>query len=212
MWDAARDPPRSPPPHSARSLRSGGEAEVLILPGGSGQPDERIALRGVPAAERDARGRVRHGVLTDPLTGLPNRLHFDVVYQLLWEAGGRGLPVTLIRFDLSGITSAPEEGQRRVGQRLGSSTRQMDMIARLERDQFGLLLVACNASGALLAAERIHAELSPILADLKLPFHAGIASWRDWMLVAEDLMAAAEEALDAARALGPGRVELHHRA
>src|SRR5688572_1816853 len=67
------------------------------------RPADRAALRGLPPTVRDSKGRVRHEALTEAVTELPNRLHFDVVYRLMWEAGGRGIPVTVIRFDLTGF-------------------------------------------------------------------------------------------------------------
>ena len=144
------------------------------------------------------------------MTELPNRLHFDVVYRLLWEAGGRGIPVTLVRFEIEGFDGAAEEAQRRVGDRLSVTTRQMDMIARLDHAQFGLMLMDCNAFGAMIAAERFHQELRPVLDELRFPFHAGIASWKETMTRADDLMVAAEQALVRARSLGPGRIEVQH--
>lgn len=171
---------------------------------------DRAALRGLPPTERDAKGRVRHEALTDSLTELPNRLHFDVVYRLLWEAGGRGIPVTLLRFDLPGMGSAATDVQRRVGERLGLTTRQMDMIARLDADRFGVLLMDCNAFGGMIAAERFAGDLGPILDDFGIGFHGGLAAWKDWMTQPDDLMAAAEEAMAIARTRGE-RVEVHHR-
>ena len=178
---------------------------------GAAATSARAALRGVSPTQRDAKGRVRHGSLTDPLTELPNRLHFDVVYRLLWEAGGRGIPVTLIRFDIPGFVDASEETQRRVGERLNLITRQMDMIARLDADRFAVLLMDCNAFGGMIAGERFHAEIAPLLGEHALPFHAGIAAWKDWMVRPDDLMGAADEALLAAKALGPGKIEVHHK-
>ena len=37
-----------------------------------------------------------HPALTDELTGLPNRLHFEAVYRVLFPAADRGVPLTLI--------------------------------------------------------------------------------------------------------------------
>jgi GGDEF domain-containing protein len=184
---------------------------VSLPDAATGATTDRAALRGLPPTERDAKGRVRHAALTDALTDLPNRLHFDVVYRLLWEAGGRGIPVTLVRFELPGCGASALDGQRAVGERLGLITRQMDMVARLDADQFGLLLMDCNAFGGMVAAERFHADLEPILQDLQLPFHAGIAAWKEWMTKPDDLIAAAEEALAKAKSLGPARIEIHHR-
>ena len=168
---------------------------------------DRSTFRGLPPTVRDAKGRVRHAALTDELTELPNRLHFDVVYRLLWEAGGRGIPVTMILFELPGLGSAVAEGQLRAGRRANEITRQMDMIARLDDDRVGALLVDCNAFGAMIAAERFQGELGPILDELGVGFAGAIAQWKDWMTNPDDLLAAAEEALATARS--SGRIEIH---
>ena len=168
---------------------------------------DRSSFRGLPPTVRDAKGRVRHPALTDELTELPNRVHFDVVYRLLWEAGGRGIPVALILFELPAFGAAAAEGQLRVGRRFNEITRQMDMVARLEGDRVGALLVNCNAFGGLIAAERFQTELSQILGELGISFGAGIAAWKDWMTNPDDLMQASKEALAAARS--SGRIEVH---
>ena len=168
------------------------------------RPADRAALRGLPATVRDAKGRVRHEALTDPLTQLPNRLHFDVVYRLLWEAGIRGIPVTLMRFDLPSMGSGSNGAQRKVGDHLNLITRQMDMVARLGPDQLGVLLMDCNAFGGMVAAERFNAELGAILEGLQVPFCAGLAVCRDWMTKPDDLMAAAQAAMETACSRGEG--------
>ena len=147
---------------------------------------------------------MQHEVLTDALTQLPNRLHFDVVYRLLWEAGIRGIPVTLMRFDLPALGSAPDLSQRKLGECLTQITRQMDMVARLGPDEFGVLLMDCNAFGGMVAAERFSAEMSPILEDLQFRFCTGLAVCKDWMAKPEDLMVAAEEAMASAHSRGEG--------
>ena len=128
----------------------------------------------------------------------------------MWEAGGRGIPITLVLFELPGLGSAPEEGQRRLGERVNEITREMDMIARLEPERLGALLMDCNAFGGMVAAERFRAELGPILTDLGIAFGAGVASWKDWMTSPDDLFAAAEEAMLSARSQGRNRIEIHH--
>jgi GGDEF domain-containing protein len=186
---------------------------VTTVPGQEGVAGrssvDRATFRGLPPTVRDARGRVRHAALTDELTELPNRLHFDVVYRILWEAGGRGIPITMVLFELPGFGSASREGQLLVGQKANEITRQMDMLARLDKDRLGALLVDCNAFGAMVAAERFQAELAPILTDLGISLGAGIAAWKDWMTNPDDQLRAAEEALRSARAQGPDRIEIH---
>ena len=185
----------------------------MTLSGGAAgpHPASRVDLRGLPPTQRDAKGRVRHEALTDAATQLPNRLHFDVVYRLIWEVGGRGIPVTLIRFDIPGFAVSSQDDQRQVGDRLNLITRQMDMITRLDGDRFGVLLMDCNAFGGMVAAEHFQAEMAPILEGMGLPFSAGVAVWKDWMAKPDDLLAAAEEAMEAARAHGGDRIEVHHR-
>ena len=187
---------------------------MTTAPGAEGGTSPRVAIdratfRGLPPTVRDAKGRVRHPALTDELTELPNRLHFDVVYRLLWEAGGRGIPVTMILLDLPGLGSAAPEGQLAVGRRANEITRQMDMVARLDTDRVGALLVDCNAFGAMIAAERFQAEISGILAETGIGVGAGLAAWKDWMTNPDDLLHAAEEACATARSEGPDRIEIH---
>ena len=172
--------------------------------GGRPPPTDRAALRGLPPTVRDGKGRVQHEALTDSLTQLPNRVHFDVVYRLLWEAGIRGIPVTLMRFDVPGLGSAPDLTQRKLGDCLNQVTRQMDMVARLGPDQFGVLLMDCNAFGGMIAAERFSAELGSLLQGLQLQFCAGLAVCKDWMAEPEDLMSASEEAMATALSSGEG--------
>ena len=86
----------------------------------------------------------------------------------------------------------------------------MDMVARLDDEHFGLMLMDCNAFGGMIAAERFHADLIPILNEVRLPFNAGIAAWKDSMARPDDLLTAAEQALATARSLGPGRIEVQH--
>ena len=178
---------------------------------GDGRPADRAALRGLPPTERDAQGRVRHAALTDADTQLPNRLHFDVVYRLLWEAGGRGIPVTLLRFDLPGFGLTPPDYQTRVGERLNLVTRQMDMIARLSEDRFAVLLMDCNASGGVLAAERFETEMAEDLTQTGMGFRAGLAAWKEWMVKPDDLMIAAEEAMAVAWSARGRSIEVHRR-
>ena len=49
----------------------------------------------------------------------------------------------------------------------------MDMVARLGPDEFGVLLMDCNAFGGMVAAERFSAEMSPVLEDLQFPILRG---------------------------------------
>ena len=188
---------------------------MTAVPGSEGGTEarpsvDRASFRGLPPTVRDVKGRVRHVALTDELTLLPNRLHFDVTYRLLWEAGGRGIPVTMIVYELPGLAATAPEGQLRVGERINQISRQMDMIARLEPDRVGAILVDCNAFGGLIAAERFQADLAPILTDLGIAFGAGIAAWKDWMTNPDDLLGAAEEAVLYARSQGRNRIEIHN--
>ena len=108
----------------------------------------------------------------------------------------------MVLFELPGLGSASGEGQLLVGRKANEITRQMDMIARLDQDRIGALMIDCNAFGAMVAAERFQVELAPILTDLGISLGAGIAAWRDWMTKPDDLLRAAEEALLSARSQG----------
>lgn len=155
---------------------------------------------------RDAR---RHPALTDGPTGLPNRLHFDVIFRVAFWFGHRGIPVSLLLLDLPPMETCSMDAARQLGSRMGAVTRRTDLMARMDETRLAALLLDCNVHGGLIAAERFRGELEAWCEEHGGPFRAGLASYHQGMAGPEDLLDAAERALEAATATGEsGRIEV----
>jgi diguanylate cyclase (GGDEF)-like protein len=158
-----------------------------------------------------------HPALTDDQTGLPNRLHFDTVFDVAFAVGRRGVPLTVIHVEVAGLSKWSEERDeeetgrvlRSIGLTVGPIVRQSDFLARTEVDRFSLCLIDCNLAGAAVVAHRMDGLLDSIRGTTGLEFSAGGAAFDTDMEHPEDLLAAAEEALGVARRRGSNRVEFH---
>jgi diguanylate cyclase (GGDEF)-like protein len=160
-------------------------------------------------------GKVGHPALTDGETGLPNRLHFDTVFEVLFATGSRGVPMMVLLLEMEDFeawagSGDPEEvGRilRSVGGSLAPLVRQSDLVARTGEDRFSFCLLDCNMAGAVLVADRIDDLLDSVRARTKLGFSLGGAAFNLEMKHSEDLVGAAEEALRTAQDRGPNQME-----
>jgi diguanylate cyclase (GGDEF)-like protein len=162
-------------------------------------------------------GKVGHPALTDEETGLPNRLHFDTVFEVLFATGARGVPMTVLLLEMEGLDAwagsvdQAEVGRsiRSVGGSLVPLVRKSDLVARTGEARFSVFLLDCNMAGAVLVADRIDGLLDSVRARTKLGFSLGGATFNLDMKRPEDLVGAAEEALKIAQARGPNQIEFH---
>jgi GGDEF domain-containing protein len=143
-----------------------------------------------------------HPVLEDPVTNLPNRLHFDVVYGVVFAAGTRGFPITVMLIEVPAL-EASTELLREFAQRVSSVTRRMDLLAHLDDGQFVALLLGCNVHGGRVAAERLLLTLEPWLEENRVEMKIGVAALQPHMKREDELMEEARTALRAARS-SPG--------
>lgn len=158
-----------------------------------------------------------HPALTDHQTGLPNRLHYDTVFEVVFCTGPRGVPLTVILLEIdqfpewAGKADASEVDRslRSVGNTLLPVVRQSDLLARSDEARFALFLVDCNLAGAVLVADRIDGLLDSVREATGLGFSIGAAVFDVDMEQPEDLMGAAEEALRVARGRGSNQIEFH---
>jgi diguanylate cyclase (GGDEF)-like protein len=152
---------------------------------------------------------------TDPLTGLANRRTFDRVLELeLARAGRQGTTLSVAIFDVDGIErisathggGAGDDVLRRVASVLADSVRLVDTVGRYGGDEFAL--VAPGAAGRTVA-ERVvkgvaSVEVEPVG---KISLSAGVARFPEQGTTADDLLAAADVALRAAKQQGGGVAE-----
>lgn len=98
---------------------------------------------------RESERRILHDMTHDPLTGMPNRLHFEskLREQLAKSGGTQPTALAVLMVDIDHFREINEafghdSGEfvvSQVGQRLGSVVSADDVVARIGTDQFGIL-------------------------------------------------------------------------
>ena len=140
-----------------------------------------------------------HPALTDGVTGLANRLHFELVYSYLFEGADRGVPLTVM---LISIPEEDEETLASTGELIQRVTRSSDLVAYLENGRYAVLLLGTNVSGGRIAADRLEMALKESLGDT--PLSISIAGWTPEMTEPHQLLEAADRALQEVEARGGG--------
>jgi diguanylate cyclase (GGDEF)-like protein len=164
--------------------------------------------------------RVASQAAVDSLTGLANRRTLDEELALEWRRAHRvGDSLAFVLLDLDDFKAvndshghpAGDAVLRAVGKILGAGVRQVDLAGRYGGEEFALILPETDLAGALKLAERIRARLESTAVDLpsgeRLHVTAsfGVAV-NDELTAPDQLVAAADEALYAAKAAGKNRV------
>jgi len=160
--------------------------------------------------------RVASQAAVDSLTGLANRRTLDEELALEWRRAHRvGDSLAFVLLDLDDFKAvndshghqAGDAVLRAVGEILGAGVRHVDLAGRYGGEEFALILPETDLPGALKLAERIRARLETTAVELPSgeSLHAtasfGVAV-NDELTAAEQLVAAADEALYAAKAAG----------
>jgi diguanylate cyclase (GGDEF)-like protein len=177
--------------------------------------DNRYLLREVRGQQR----RLAESALTDPVTGLGNRLLFaERVSHALALHARDGRPVSLCWLDVDDFKvindtyghAAGDDVLIRLAARLRGTLRAGDTIARLGGDEFGVLLEdgaqARDVAAKLLTATDGEFEVAG--NRIRIPTTIGVATLHlgDVPTSAEELMARADIAMYAAKALGKNRI------
>jgi diguanylate cyclase (GGDEF)-like protein len=187
----------------------------------------RVALRILEAeevvqkqkAELEAMNvKLNHLAVTDELTGLYNRRRFQ---EMLKEAVGEhmraGDQLSLILLDIDRFKSlndqfghqAGDEALRRVSQILRDHSRRHELPARYGGEEFAIILQRCGLMEAAIAAERFRMALeSADWTERRITASFGVATCGLRISTPGELVAAADQALYAAKQNGRNRVEL----
>ena len=178
------------------------------------------------AVERHAADRaLRHRVLHDSLTGLPNRTSFvESVDEALRRGAVDGTPVGVLFLDLDSFKlindssghHAGDELLRAVAPRLRSQLRPGDVVARFGGDEFGVLVDRlADEDEAIAIANRVAAAFSdPYVmggSEYFISASIGIAVVRPSRanpVTAEELIRDADAAMYRAKERGRARCEL----
>ena len=164
--------------------------------------------------------RVRHQSLHDPLTGLPNRLHFSGALDAALAAPPAAPAAVAVLFcDLDRFKSvndtlghvAGDELLRQVGERLRASVRAEDLVARLAGDEFAVLLPSVPSEKAAqgVAASVVRAFDRPFVVDgreLDVTASVGVALQHELTASADQLQRRADAAMYEAKEAGRNRV------
>ncbi|HEY0310451.1 MAG TPA: diguanylate cyclase [Luteimonas sp.] len=168
----------------------------------------------------EAEARLRHQVMHDPLTGLPNRVYLlDRIERAIAQLRrDPSRPFALLYIDVDRFKQindnlghlVGDDVLREVATRLRDIVREPDVVARLSGDEFAVLLErldACGAAGQV--AERIIAALArPVEVDgrmLQTSASIGIAVSDHAHHTTDEVLLDADIALYRAKKLGRNR-------
>ena len=189
-----------------------GEEGLLIL---TERRDERIfepqdwdILRALALQAEMAIRRVRliesvRGLsLTDPLTGLANRRHMEVVMEHVWAGATRGEPLALVALDLDGFKKVNDGSGHAAGDRLlraeaealRREARRSDVVVRYGGDEFLVILPGGDTAGAVSLVERVRRQLAG-----HVELSAGVVTYEPGFESAEQMIREADRRLYVAK-------------
>ena len=158
--------------------------------------------------------------LTDHLTELPNRRYAILVLERAYATALRGAvrdPFCVALFDIDNFGDFNDRYGHAVGdgvlkvfaEVLNEYTRKMDLSSRFGGEEFLSVLLGGGEEGALVFAERIRQSVKELeLSWGPITVSCGVAAFSEEMGTIEELLAAADEALYAAKRGGRDRVVL----
>ncbi len=170
---------------------------------------DRARLVAAAQERTDWHERMAH---TDALTGLANARTLSRVLELeVARASRQGTDLSIALFDVDGLAGTNAQGGpaagddilREVAAILAESVRLVDTVARWGGDEF--LVVAPGSAGMTVARRVLDAIAArPETGGRTISVSAGVARFPSDGASSDELVAAAEDALRAAKATGPG--------
>jgi diguanylate cyclase (GGDEF)-like protein/PAS domain S-box-containing protein len=179
------------------------------------------AERAVKVLQEELREQSNH----DALTGLYNRHFLEESFgRELLVAGRGGYPVSIIMGDLDHFKAvndtyghlAGDQVLRTFGALLSGNARASDIACRYGGEEFLLILPGMTKEGARQRAEHVRQAMGAAIVShgqsrITVTTSLGIAAYPDDGSTADELIAAADGALYAAKAQGRNRVNLCDR-
>jgi diguanylate cyclase (GGDEF)-like protein len=148
--------------------------------------------------------------LTDALTGIANRRHAVVFLEAAFAAARRGVPLTVVLFDVDRFKHyndtrghlAGDEALKKLAGALAASTRKMNLTARWGGEEFLSILTDTPLEGGRIFAERVLSEIHQVFPDASVTMSAGVAQYSAGMDTPARLLTAADKAMYSAKSLG----------
>jgi diguanylate cyclase (GGDEF)-like protein/PAS domain S-box-containing protein len=196
-----------------RDISARREAQQALV-----QVNQELRLR---LAEIEAlQGQLREQAIRDPVSGLYNRRFLDEsLAREVARAERTGAPLSLAMLDLDHFKLANDFYGHVVGDdviqtlasRLLTTTRRGDIVCRYGGEEFVVIMPDATLDELAARVDQWRSEFADTLVsarapDLRVTFSAGVASCPAHGRSAEELMAAADRALYAAKRAGRNRV------
>ncbi len=228
---------------AAQELTSSGAAEVGVRVGQDaglrylslrgkvltrdhrGRPLRAVGLVLDVTAEKAMEEQMLRMVMSDALTGVPNRRAFDQTLRTEWRRCTRALePLSVLMIDIDNFKRFNDTFGHPVGDaaliavaRALSSTlhRAGDVLARYGGEEFAAVLPGVDAAGAMTVAQRFVETVRALTVRQAAGWNAsvsiGAATWIPGSSIAKsgELLKLADTALYSAKAAGKDRVAAH---
>src|SRR3954468_23099422 len=160
--------------------------------------------------------RLTDAARTDPLTGLQNRRAFEETMKAEVERAKRTQrPLCLLVCDLDHFKLVNDRHGHptgdaalvRMGQLLSASRREIDPVARTGGEEFAVILPETDGQEGYVVAERLREAVEDAFIEEAIPLtmSIGVASYPNQGHEPDTLIAAADQALYAAKELGRNR-------
>ncbi len=181
-------------------------------------------LRDIGSRLNLERQRVRKLVQSDPLTQLPNRVHFqNQIKDMVAAAGAQGHAFVLIVIDLKGFRNinttfgygAGDALLQTIASRLSQCIGEEDYVARIGNDEFAIVVHSVtDIEDAKSVADQLLSRIqAPVVYErrhLNVNAALGVVCYPQHGRTARSLVCNADLALDRARTGTKGRVIVFH--
>lgn len=186
------------------------EDELRAVRSESQENEERLRAELDAVSFEDFAGTDAPDTLTDPTTGLFSESFFNVAIESRIAAARRHLrPVAVVLLEVvEGLPSSEpfEADAALVAEAVKVTLREADTACRLRNGYFALLLEDTPENGAIWTVERIRRQLLGQQSGLTL--WAGVACYPAHAFGTQEIMDAAETALESAREWRQDRIEV----